>query len=1048
VVKGLGLACILAGLAATAPHASAQTPTGSLSGIVTDSTGASVAGARVTIVNAGTLQARQQTTTEDGFFTAAALSPGRYRVTIESAGFKRETRDVVVEAGTSDSIDVRLELGEVADAVTVEETPTLIRRGHHQIGGVVTREQIDAIPLNGRSFLELAKLEPGVVPSRLSDGRTFVSFLGAGLQTVPRIGFTRVTVDGVNVTTPGTAAVLLQVSPDVVQEFQIASVNFDLATSLTSNGSINIVTRSGTSRYHGNGFYVFRSDRLAAYPGLRRDPLNPNPDFARHQSGSSFGGPLWTERAFVFGSFERTNQRAVVAVHPLDEFASLGGNFRSPYTENQAHVRVDVPFRSGHSVFVRYTFDGNATFGNIGPGNLPSSWAERINDARQVVAGVTTVISNKAVNEARVSHFRVNTPVRPADQELCRGCFGLGEFRTVVSGVGLIYGGGVPTDGTFRRLQISDSVTWQHGAHTLRGGGEWEHNQTWSSNFGVQAGEITLFSPREARQAGIPLAPQFDTPADVLALPLKQFTITVGTGTVLWEDFRRERVTDLYRLHASDTWRATDRLTLNVGLAWSYEPNAIAQDLAKPALLAPLVGADGLSPPTPGSGNVSAALGVTWAATDDGKTLVRAGAGRYFDPLGSTNTLNRIRERDLLSPVGTGTLTETGANFFVNGQRLQFTQPTPFTGAQLVMLIPQIQQSLLQSLSPDNRDLSVRNIDLLKRGNNLVDPGYAVPSSRHLSVGVQREVARGLVLSADVVWKRFSNTFINGIDYNRWNSASGPVLAVCAPTQRRDVHAICSNGPIFFDTSSGRARYLGLLMRVEKRFTGRTQLLASYALSSFAGTNGTGTGSSENPGGRVFGFNNDNWLENDGPLPTDQRHVLNVAGTVMLPFDLTVALSLSAASAPPFAPYVGNLDFNGDGTVNDLLPGTTINQFGRELGKDDLIRLVDHYNQHVAGTFTPTGQHAPTIQLPASFSFNDSFFTQDLRVTRRFRLGSARQQAALVVDVFNLFNSSNVVAVGSDLTQPASFGQAAERVGQLFGSGGTRAVQLGLRFDF
>jgi hypothetical protein len=1047
VVKGLAMACVLAVLVATTPSLYAQTPTGSLSGTVTDVTGASVAGARVTIVSSATLQARHQTTTEDGLFAAAGLPPGRYRVTVEAAGFKRTSRDVVVEAGTSDSIQMRVELGDVAETIAVDASPTLIRRGHHQVGGVVTRAQIDAIPLNGRSFLELAKLEPGGVPARLSDGRTFVSFLGAGLQTVPRVGATRVTVDGVNITTPGTAGVILQVSPDVVEEFQIASVNFDLATSLTSNGAINIVTRAGTREYRGSAFYVFRNHHLAASPGLRREPLTPRPAFARHQAGASFGGPLWNQRAFVFGSFERTDQRAVVAVRPPEELASLGGNFRSPYTATQANVRVDVPFRSGHSVFVRYTADRNATFSPLGPGNLPSSWAERINDARQVAAGLTNVISNYAVNEVRVSHFRVGTPILPADADLCEDCFGLGEFRTVVSGVGVVYGGGVSADGTARRFQLSDTVTWQLGAHTLRSGGEWEHNQAVSSNFGVQAGEVTLFSPHEARQAGLPVPAEFRTPADVLALPLKQFTITVGSGTVRWEGFRRERVTDLYRLHVSDTWRTTDRVTFNLGLAWSYEPNALAQDLEKPALLTPLVGADGVSPPRPRARQFSTAFGATWAASDDGRTLVRGGAGRYFDPLGSTNTLNRIRERDLLSPVGTGTLTETGANLIVNGQRLQFQQPMPFTGAQLAALIPQIQRSLLQSLNPGNRDFSVRNVDLLKRGNNFVDPSYTTPSSVHLSVGLQREVARGVVISADVVWKRFRNTFINGIDYNRWNSATGPVLPACTAAQRQDVRAACSNGPIFFDTSSGKAHYRGLLLRAERRLS-RWQLLASYAFSSFVGTNGTGTGSSENPGGRVFGFNNDNWFDNYGPLPTNQRHLLNVSGTIVLPLDLTVAVNLSAASAPPFAPYVGNLDFNGDGTVNDLLPGTTINQFGHDFGRADLVRLVEQYNAQIAGTRTPTGQMAPALQLPPSFSFNDCFFTQDLRVTRRFRLGAAGYQASLVVDVFNLFNTSNVIAVGSDLTQPASFGQPAERVGQLFGSGGPRAVQVGLRVAF
>ena len=112
-------------------------------------------------------------------------------------------------------------------------------------------------------------------------------------------------------------------------------------------------------------------------------------------------------------------------------------------------------------------------------------------------------------------------------------------------------------------------------------------------------------------------------------------------------------------------------------------------------------------------------------------------------------------------------------------------------------------------------------------------------------------------------------------------------------------------------------------MRVEKRFSRGTQFLASYALGSFRAPTVRGPGTSENAGGRIFGFNNDNWFENEGPLPTNQRHVLNLSGFVELPWRLQLAASISAASPPPFAPYVSGVDFNGDGTLNDLLPGTT-----------------------------------------------------------------------------------------------------------------------------
>src|SRR5439155_6075632 len=152
----------------------------------------------------------------------------------------------------------------------------VIRYDHHQIGGVVTREQIENLPLNGRNFLELAKLEPGVTnPVRASNNRTFVAPLGSGLQTIPRVGFTRVMVDGASINSLHTIGAALQVSQDVVQEFQMSTVNFDLSTGLTTNGAINIVTRSGGNTRRGSAFSFYRDLHLAAYPALRPDTSNP-----------------------------------------------------------------------------------------------------------------------------------------------------------------------------------------------------------------------------------------------------------------------------------------------------------------------------------------------------------------------------------------------------------------------------------------------------------------------------------------------------------------------------------------------------------------------------------------------------------------------------------------------------------------------------------------------------------------------------------------------------------------------------------------------------
>jgi hypothetical protein len=258
--------------------------------------------------------------------------------------------------------------------------------------------------------------------------------------------------------------------------------------------------------------------------------------------------------------------------------------------------------------------------------------------------------------------------------------------------------------------------------------------------------------------------------------------------------------------------------------------------------------------------------------------IVRAGIGRYVESIARTVSANLVNERVLLSPLGTGRLVVSGSNIVWNGLRLNFPQPTTFTAADLVAILPSLRASLAEALSPQNRDFSIVNLDKTKEGRNIYDASYSTPHSVHVTVGAEGEIGGNLIVSADFVWKRFSDTFINGIDYNRFFSAQGPVIPACTASQRTDVLVTCTNGSLFFDTTSGRARYAGLLARVEKRFSGPARFLVSYAYGSFVGTNGTGTGTTETSDGRVFGFNNDNWSENYGPLPTDIRHVLNASG--------------------------------------------------------------------------------------------------------------------------------------------------------------------------
>src|SRR5262249_22346951 len=263
----LSVSLCLCGLACVFKYSAyAQTPTGAISGILTDPVGAPVAGARVSITNHDTGFVRNLTTSMEGDYSVAALPPGAYKVTIEAEGFSALERPAIVEAGTTTTVNISLRVGAVNEKMTVSDAAPLIHYEHHQVGSVVSREQIENLPLNGRNFLDLARLEPGVTGSvRASNNRVLVPMLGSGVQTFPRVGFTSVTVDGASAISIGTIGAGLQVSQEVVREFQISTVDFDLSTNLTSNGAINIVTRSGGNDFHGGGFYFYRDHNLAAY---------------------------------------------------------------------------------------------------------------------------------------------------------------------------------------------------------------------------------------------------------------------------------------------------------------------------------------------------------------------------------------------------------------------------------------------------------------------------------------------------------------------------------------------------------------------------------------------------------------------------------------------------------------------------------------------------------------------------------------------------------------------------------------------------------------
>jgi hypothetical protein len=864
---------------------------------------------------------------------------------------------------------------------------------------------------------------------------------------------TRISVDGARINDAVDGGTQQNFSQEIVQEFQISSVNFDLATGVAAGGAINIVTRTGTNQLHGSGFFFFRDHHMAAYPGLSRDPLAPDPFFARRQTGGWIGGPVVRDRLFFFAAYEHNNQKGVFTSVPGDPaFASFARVTGSPRHDNLVNARLDARITNGNTAFIRYSHDGNNAFAPREFNSLPSAWESNVNWADSGVFSLISTLHPTLVNEFRYSNTFWSNRNRPPAPDECPDCIGLGGPHILVEGAGIAFGNQTnsPQSRLVRRHIFADNMTWQYRSHRMKFGGEIEFLKgTGTYSLDVPAA-ITLFSPAEVRQLAPPVAAiiptTFKTAADVLALPLKNFAFGIGDVNQPPAFQRGNADHDrLFHVYWQDTWKLAPRFTLNYGLAWSFESNLLNHDLTKPQFLAPVLGAGGLAPEDHAYGRFTPGAGFAWTLPDT-RTVIRGGGGIFYDTM---NIEARLVERAYLGPLGTGFLPLPGSIIpnpipgipgLAVGAPLDFRVPTAFSGSLLNVLLPLIRGAAIQTLhvNPDNTDLSVRNIDVFKTGTDLFVRDFVPSSAQHLSVGVERQVTADFAVTADFVYRHFLHEMLRGVDLNHYTAVSGPLIPACTAANAQLPFAGCSNGPIQATISGGRGTYKGLLVRADKRFSHRHAVQISYALAS--DQNVYGIRQLDTP---ITNLNN--WMQNVGP--NSPRHILNISGLVEAPGGIEVSFISSFNSKLPFQPIITGTDFYGTGIDEFLLPGSGTNQFNFGLGKSDLVRLVNQYNQTYAGRKGPNpAQIFPAVTLPGTFSTGRVFNSQDVRATKTFRIAE-RLRWQVFGEVFNLLNTANLSGYQDNLLAPG-FGQPTARFSSVFGTGGPRSFQLGTRLSF
>ena len=349
------------------PYVLAQTTvaTGSIVGTVTDPSGAVIVGAQVSVSNNATGQEIHVTTNSAGTYNSGALIAGDYTLRISAKGFSTVMSRITVLIGNTTSGDARLPLGTGAEVIDVTSSGLKVNAQQALVQGVLNSLQVESLPVNGRNFLDLAQLEPGV---QIQDGQNF-DLTKAGYSSISfggRYGRTaRIEVDGVDVSDETVGTTTADVPSSAIQEFQLSQSTLDLSNELTSSGAVNITTRSGSNDLHGQAFGLFRDSSVAA--NLPKPPGFSSP-FQRSQFGGRFGGPIIRNKLFFFLDSERIkgDQFAPVPVGP--PFQAFSGGFTSPFRETNTLARVDYQFAHGANLFYRNSYYQSSLFATRGQG--------------------------------------------------------------------------------------------------------------------------------------------------------------------------------------------------------------------------------------------------------------------------------------------------------------------------------------------------------------------------------------------------------------------------------------------------------------------------------------------------------------------------------------------------------------------------------------------------------------------------------------------------------------------------------------------------------
>ncbi len=740
---------------------------GSIQGTITDSARAALSGAAITISSKETGYSRSLTADASGFYSVGPLNPGTYQIQVEASGFSKLIVQTVVRIGTATPGSYQLTIGGSTTEVQVNAGAVQVNTEQPGVSGVITAKQIDTLPINGRNFLDLAQLEPGV---QLQDGNSFDP-TKAGYSALAVNGIsgrtTRIVLDGQDITDENVGTTIVNVSEGAIDEFQINHSTQDVSGDLTSTGQVLVSTRSGTNKYHGQAFYNFQ-DHTVGFAKIEGIDV----PFQRNQFGGRVGGPIIKDKLFFFANSERIKQEQSAASSLGSVLGGLQSQFPSigsPYRETYSTVRLDYngPF-AGH-YFVRANYDVNASVS----GSSYSLYSNRDNTPGLV--GGADFVTGNFTHSFRGGYEKFHNLIGDATAGNASLYNPFPALNVEFGAQGLYTGPNANApQATFQSdKQIRYDGSWTRGKHNLRYGVEVNRllGGGYASFFGL-APRAYLYNST-LTDGGDPTNP-LDYAFRYLYVGNGEGYFSEKPGFNLpgggQEDTR-------FAAYVTDAWKVRPNLTVTAGLRYGRDTERANQDLGAipcstidPGYTDPICTGNTplLDQFGPGLGNrvnqpnlnFGPQIGFAYSLGSKAETVIRAGFGVYYD----SNIWNNIlfdRENRLqkglfnaynLINCTSPQLVFPGGNVVtaVNGVPLTTlcTDPLSVSAPYIIALQQQYQAAVQQAGPALNPNFVGETLNI---SSAFYAPNYVSPYSLQWNFGVQRQLGIGSVLTVDYV---------------------------------------------------------------------------------------------------------------------------------------------------------------------------------------------------------------------------------------------------------------------------------------------------------